>query len=105
VLSLVVTNTGGAPCVRDLDAAKQAVAVVREVGDGLWGSNDCSPGDTDDVRTLAPGEEAVFSVTWSGRTSMPGCAGQRTTVPPGSYQLLARLDGIVSDPVPFTLEG
>jgi hypothetical protein len=105
VLSLVVTNTGDAPCVRDLDAAKQAVAVVRKVGDGLWGSNDCSPGDTTDVRTLAPGEEAVFSVTWSGRTSQPGCVGERTTVPPGSYQLLARLDGIISDPAPFTLEG
>jgi hypothetical protein len=105
VLSLVVTNAGAAPCVRDLDAARQAVAVVRQPGDGLWGSNDCSPGDTDDVRTLRPGEEAVFSVRWSGRTSMPGCAGQRTTVPPGTYQLLARLDGIVSEPVPFTLEG
>ncbi|GAA4927357.1 hypothetical protein EV188_102537 [Actinomycetospora succinea] len=105
VLSLVVTNTGDAPCVRDLDAAKQAVAVVKKVGDGLWGSNDCSPGDTDDVRTLAPGEEAVFSVTWSGRTSMPGCRGERTTVPPGEYQLLARLDGIISDPASFTLQG
>ncbi|GLZ48681.1 hypothetical protein Acsp06_48660 [Actinomycetospora sp. NBRC 106375] len=105
VLSLVVTNTGTAPCVRDLDAAKQAVAVVKRPGDGLWGSNDCSPGDTDDVRTLAPGEEAVFSVHWSGKTSQPGCRGERTAVPPGTYQLLARLDGIVSDPVTFTLEG
>jgi hypothetical protein len=104
-LSLVVTNTGSASCVRDLDAAKQAVAVVRTPGDGLWGSNDCSPGDTDDVRTLAPGEEAVFTVRWSGKTSQPGCAGERTVVPPGTYQLLARLDGIVSDPVRFTLEG
>jgi hypothetical protein len=105
VLSLVVTNTGTAPCVRDLDAARQAVAVVRRPGDGLWGSNDCSPGDTDDVRTLPPGEEAVFSVRWSGRTSTPGCAGERTTVAPGTYQLLARLDEIVSEPVVFTLEG
>ena len=104
VLSLVVTNTGAAPCVRDLDAARQAVAVVRRPGDGLWGSNDCSPGDTDDVRTLPPGEEAVFSVRWSGRTSTPGCAGERTTVAPGTYQLLARLDEIVSEPVAFTLE-
>ncbi|PVZ13032.1 DUF4232 domain-containing protein [Actinomycetospora cinnamomea] len=105
VLSLVVTNTGDAPCVRDLDAARQAVAVVRRPGDGLWGSNDCSPGDTDDVRTLRPGEDAVFSVRWSGRTSTPGCAGERTTVPPGTYQLLARLDGIMSEPVSFTLTG
>ncbi|MDF2979495.1 MAG: hypothetical protein K0S40_4223 [Actinomycetospora sp.] len=105
VLSLVVTNTGTVPCMRDLDAARQAVAVVRRPGDGLWGSNDCSPGDTDDVRTLQPGEEAVFSVRWSGRTSTPGCAGERTAVAPGTYQLLARLDGIVSEPVPFTLAG
>ncbi|WP_433034087.1 DUF4232 domain-containing protein [Actinomycetospora sp. CA-053990] len=105
VLSLVVTNTGSAPCVRDLDAAKQAVAVVVRPGEGLWGSNDCSPGDTDDVRTLAPGEEAVFSVRWSGKTSTPGCAGARTVVPPGDYQLLARLDGIVSEPARFTLAG
>jgi hypothetical protein len=105
VLSLVVTNAGTVPCVRDLDAARQAVAVVRRPGDGLWGSNDCSPGDTDDVRTLQPGEEVVFSVRWSGRTSTPGCAGERTTVAPGTYQLLARLDGIVSEPVPFTLAG
>lgn len=105
VLSLVVTNTGSAPCVRDLDAAKQAVAVVVRPGEGLWGSNDCSPGDTDDVRTLAPGEEAVFSVRWSGKTSAPGCAGARTVVPPGDYQLLARLDDIVSEPAKFTLAG
>jgi hypothetical protein len=105
VFSLVVTNTGSTPCVRDLDAAKQAVAVVVRPGEGLWGSNDCSPGDTDDVRTLAPGEEAVFSVRWSGKTSAPGCAGTRTVVPPGDYQLLARLDGIVSEPAPFTLAG
>lgn len=105
VFSLVVTNTGTVPCVRDLDAAKQAVAVVRTPGDGLWGSNDCSPGDTDDVRTLAPGQEAVFSLRWSGRTSSPGCAGTRTVVPPGDYQLIARLDDIVSQPARFTLGG
>ena len=103
VLSLVVTNTGSTPCVRDLDAARQAVAVVRRPGDGLWGSNDCSPGRSDDVRALRPGEEAVFSVAWSGRTSLPGCAGPRRAVAPGTYQVLARLDGVVSDPVSFTL--
>ncbi len=105
VFSLVVTNASAVPCVRDLDAAKQAVAVVRTPGDGLWGSNDCSPGDTDDVRTLAPGQEAVFSLRWSGRTSAPGCGGARTVVPPGDYQLLARLDTIVSEPARFTLAG
>lgn len=103
MLSLVVTNVGAVPCVRDLDAARQAVAVVRKPGDGLWSSNDCAPGRTDDVRTLAPRQEAVFSVRWSTMTSAPGCGGSRATVPAGAYQLLARLDTIVSDPVPFIL--
>jgi uncharacterized protein DUF4232 len=101
--SLVITNTGSTPCVRDLDAARQAMAVVRKAGDGLWGSNDCSPAHTADVRTLAPGQDAVFTVRWGGRTSAPGCSGERTVVPPGDYQLLTRLDGTVSDPARFTL--
>ena len=103
VFSLVITNTGSAPCTRDLDAARQAMAVVRKPGDGLWGSNDCSPAHTQDVRTLAPGQDAVFTVRWAGRTSMPGCSGTRTVVPPGDYQLLTRLDGTISDPAKFTL--
>ncbi len=103
LFSLVVTNTGSAPCTRDLDAARQAMAVVRKPGDGLWGSNDCSPAHTNDVRTLAPEQEAVFSVRWGGRTSLPGCSGDRTVVPPGTYELLTRLDGTVSDPARFTL--
>lgn len=104
LFSVVITNVGGVPCVRDLDAERQAVAVVRTPGDGLWGSNDCSPVHTDDTRTLAPGQEVVFSVRWAGRTSSPGCSGTRTPVPPGAYELLARLDRTVSEPVPFVLE-
>lgn len=105
VLSLVVRNTGEQPCVRDLDAARQAVAVVRKPGDGVWSSDDCGPGATDDVRVLAPGEEAVFTVRWSGRASRPGCGGPREAVAPGRYQLLARLDETISAPAAFTLEG
>jgi hypothetical protein len=103
LFSLVITNTGPAPCIRDLDAARQAMAVVRKPGDGLWGSNDCSPAHTSDVRTLAPGQDAVFTVRWGGRTSEPGCSGDRTVVPAGDYQLLTRLDGTVSAPARFTL--
>ena len=99
----MITNTGSTPCVRDLDAARQAMAVVRKAGDGLWGSNDCSPAHTADVRTLAPGQDAVFTVRWGGRTSAPGCSGERTVVPPGDYQLLTRLDGTVSAPARFTV--
>jgi len=104
LLSLVVTNDGSVPCSRDLDAARQGLAVVRSPGNGLWASNDCSPTRSDDVRTLAPGQEAVFSVRWSGRTSSPGCPSSRGPVRAGTYQVLARLDDIVSDPMRFTLK-
>jgi hypothetical protein len=101
--SLVVTNTGKEPCTRDLGPARTAMAVVVKPGDGLWGSDDCAPGGDPDVRTLVPGQEQVFSVRWAGRTSAPGCPSGREAVPAGTYQLLTRLDGIISDPAPFTL--
>ena len=105
LLSLVVVNHGSVPCTRDLDAARQGIAVVRTPKEGLWASDDCSPGHTDDVRTLVPGQEVVFAVRWAGRTSAPGCSSaSRREVPDGSYQVLARLDRIVSTGVRFDLD-
>ncbi|WP_433801637.1 hypothetical protein [Actinomycetospora sp. CA-084318] len=103
LFSLVVTNTGKEPCTRDLGPARTAMAVVIKPGDGLWGSDDCAPGGDPDVRTLAPGQEQVFSVRWAGRTSAPGCPSGREAVPAGTYQLLTRLDGTISDPASFTI--
>lgn len=100
---LVVTNTSDQPCVRDLDAARQEIVVWS--GDGatrLWSSNDCTNAGAVDLRTLVPGQPVAFPVQWAGRTSAPGCAEQRTTVPPGSYRLLTRLDDAVSAPATFT---
>lgn len=104
LFSLVVTNTGKAPCTRDVGPARTAMAVVVKAGDGLWGSDDCAPGGDPDVRTLAPGQEQVISLRWAGRTSLPGCPSGRATVPSGDYQLLTRLDDTVSAPAPFSLD-
>ncbi|WP_018333216.1 hypothetical protein [Actinomycetospora chiangmaiensis] len=103
LFSLVVTNTGKTPCTRDLGPARTAMAVVIKPGDGLWGSDDCAPGGAPDVRTLVPGQEQVLSLRWAGRTSAPGCPSGREAVPAGTYQLLTRLDGTISDPATFTL--
>lgn len=104
VFRLVVTNTGIAPCVRDLAAALQEMAVLSADGAiRLWSSNDCAPGDRDEVRTLAPGEQMTFSISWAGRTSAPGCPEERQTVPAGEYQLVTRLDTVTSAPAPFRL--
>ncbi len=55
------------------------------------------------MRTLRPGEPVTFALTWSGRTSSPGCRGPRTPVGPGEYRLLSRLGGIISPPTQFHL--
>ncbi|WP_156819515.1 hypothetical protein [Pseudonocardia sp. HH130630-07] len=103
-LRLVVTNTSGQPCVRDLDGAEQEIAV--RSGDGataLWSSNDCTNPSTDDLRTLVPGQPVAFAVTWSGLTSAPGCGAARERVAPGGYRVLARLGGVVSEPAPLLM--
>jgi hypothetical protein len=102
VLRLVVTNRTHQPCVRDLDPARQEIVVWGADGSRLWSSNDCSTAAGTDLRTLVPGQPVVFSVTWAGRTSTPGCAGARTTVPAGSYTVLTRVDDVISGPARFT---
>ncbi|HEY0637216.1 MAG TPA: hypothetical protein VGD67_06185, partial [Pseudonocardiaceae bacterium] len=104
LLRLGVGNAGPVPCTRDLDAALQELVVL--AGDGvtrLWSSNDCYPGDTDDVRTLAAGETVLFELTWAGRTSQPGCSAERTVVPAGDYHLVARLGTLTGPAAGFRM--
>ncbi len=102
VLRLVLTNTSGQPCVRDLDPARQEIVVWSADGrDRLWSSNDCVNASTIDLRTLVPGRPVAFALTWAERTTTPGCAQPRTLVPAGTYRLLVRLDDLISPPTPF----
>ncbi|MFD1535062.1 hypothetical protein [Pseudonocardia aurantiaca] len=102
LLRLVVTNISDQPCVRDLDAARQEVVVwSADLVQRLWSSNDCSTAAGPALRTLVPGQPVVYSVRWAGRTSAPGCPVDRTVVPAGSYQVMTRVDDVVSAPTPF----
>jgi hypothetical protein len=101
-LRLVVTNISDQPCVRDLDSARQEIVVWSGDGvDRLWSSNDCVNGSSVDLRTLVPGQPVAFAVRWAGRTSTPGCAQERTVVPPGAYRVMSRVDDDISAPTPF----
>jgi hypothetical protein len=99
---LVVTNTSGEPCVRDLDPARQEIVVWNAAGEREWSSNDCSSASGVDLRTLVPGQPVAFAVRWAGRTSADGCPEARTTVPAGGYTLLSRVDDVISPPTPMT---
>jgi hypothetical protein len=100
---LVVTNTAAVPCTRVLDAQLQEMVLLDGAGTRVWGSNDCQPASSADTRTLAPGEQVVFPLTWSGLTSEPGCAAPRVPVAPGQYVLRARLDAKTSPDAVLTV--
>ena len=100
---LVVVNTSPVPCVRTLDKQLQELVMVDADGARVWGSNDCFPETSDDVRTLAPGEPVAFPVVWGGLTSEPTCTAPRVTPPAGDYVLRGRLDTKVSGDAPLVL--
>jgi hypothetical protein len=103
VFELVVTNTAAVPCTRVLDAQLQEMVLLDGAGARLWGSNDCQPGSSSDTRTLAPGEQVVFPLTWSGLTSEPTCSAARVPVGPGAYVVRARLDTKTSPDAPLQI--
>jgi hypothetical protein len=102
VLSLTVRNVGPAACVKDLAASQQEVLLYAG-GTRLWSSNDCYPGGGTDLETIAPGGQRTYPVTWSGKSSTPRCAGERTPVPAGRYTLTARIGTLRSAPATLTL--
>ena len=91
-LEIVVRNVSEVPCVRRLDGELQEVELFDDDGDRVWGSNDCRPEESDRRATLEPREEVALEIVWSGRTSEPGCAAERTVPEAGVYVLRGRLD-------------
>ncbi|MGI8814653.1 MAG: hypothetical protein ACR2G2_05010 [Pseudonocardia sp.] len=100
---LIVTNISHTPCTRDLDPGLQEMVVTGPNKSRLWSSNDCFPDKHPDVRTLPPGTPQVFPLDWAGRTSHPGCVGERTAAGPGSYVLIGKLGTLSSAPASFTI--
>ena len=103
-LTLRVTNTGAAPCTRDLGQA--AVELVVFSGrDRIWSSDDCAPGGPKDVTTLAPGKPVAQRVTWNGRRSRPGCAGDKEQAAAGTYRVQGRVGQLREQGAVFRLTG
>ncbi|WP_405488285.1 DUF4232 domain-containing protein [Nocardia sp. NBC_00511] len=104
VFGIVITNISSNACERDMGSGLQLVSVQSLDGQRkLWSSTDCYPDGTPDMRTLAPGQQAAFTVTWSGASSQPGCAGERLPVPAGPYTVVAQLGSVRSSPEPFNI--
>ena len=89
-LTLTVTNTGSAPCTRDLGQAAVGLTVFSG-SDRIWSSDDCAPGGPVSVKTLAPGTPEKIGVTWAGKRSEPKCAGDQAQVKAGTYRVSGRV--------------
>ncbi|MVU79391.1 hypothetical protein GPX89_19355 [Nocardia sp. ET3-3] len=101
---IVITNISSAACERDMGSGLQLVQVQSLDGQRkLWTSTDCNVDATPDTRSLAPGQQAAFTLTWSGSTSQPNCAGDRVPVPAGPYTVVAQLGSVRSAPEPFNI--
>jgi Protein of unknown function (DUF4232) len=102
VLELQVTNTGDAPCVQDL-ADPQVELKVYNGESRVWGSHDCQIEPGTNPMTLEVGQPVRVSVTWSGLSSQPHCAGTRQRVGAGTYTLYAALSGHTGKATQFTI--
>ncbi|WP_280255347.1 hypothetical protein [Nocardia wallacei] len=104
VFGIVVTNISTTVCQRDMGSGLQQVTVQSLDGQRrMWSSTDCDQGGPAEVRALKGGEQAAFTLTWSGTTSQPGCAGERVQVPPGGYTVVAQLGSVHSTPETFNI--
>jgi hypothetical protein len=89
-LSVAVKNVSSTPCTRDLGSGAVELLVMSG-SDRVWSSDDCNSSKAKDVVTLAPGAQRVIPITWAGKRSKPGCAGDRPEVKAGTYVLTARI--------------
>ncbi|HEU5265722.1 MAG TPA: hypothetical protein VFU35_03435 [Jatrophihabitans sp.] len=102
LLQMQVTNKGAKPCVQDL-ADKQVEMRVYNGESRVWGSHDCQVQPGTELRTLAPRMPVRVAITWSGRTSQPGCNGTRQRVGAGTYTLYTALAGRTGTASQFTI--
>lgn len=105
MLGMVVTNAGGSACQLDVSGTLQTFTVFAADGMRVWSTADCFPGEGTEVRELTPGQTLRYTIKWSGRTSTPGCSGDRAPVSPGDYAVVAQLGSLSSQPTAFAITG
>lgn len=89
-LVLKVSTKGTVPCTVDLGASAVEL-LVHSGADRIWSSDDCSKATGSKIVTLQPGQPDVTRVTWSGKRSLPACAGDQDRAQPGTYRVTARI--------------
>jgi hypothetical protein len=100
-ITLKIKNVSDRTCKRDVGADPQELHVIQN-GQTLWSSDSCQKvHGQPDIRTFPPRIEDTFTVGWDGTVGT--ACNNKQTAPPGTYQVVAKLDTKVSDPATFTV--
>ncbi len=104
VLTLTIENIGEVACFRDIGPKANELKITSG-GYHVWSSDDCSTNDEPNVTLMAPGQQAVSSLTWNSRLSQKGCPddGKGRKAKAGRYEVVGRNLDIESEGVPFAL--
>jgi hypothetical protein len=101
-----IRNDSDRACNRDIGGdLRELYLRAAEGGGKVWSSRDCDPPSGTDVQELPPGFAAEFWADWTGEAS-DSCDGAKPAgeqVPPGDYELVARLGTAYSEPVPIAV--
>ena len=103
-----IRNDSERTCNRDIGGDQRELYLRQDSGTAsrLWSSRDCGGPTGSDVKELTPAFETDHWVEWNGRSSdtcdesEPG----GELLPPGEYQLVARLGTAYSEPLTITIQ-
>lgn len=107
--SIRIRNDSDRTCHRDIGGDQRELYLRQGPGEAskVWSSRDCGAPTGSAVEELTPAFETEHYLEWNGRSS-DSCddtepAGER--LPPGEYELVARLGTAYSEPVTVTING
>ncbi len=101
-LRMKIQNVSKTACTRDIGAAQNELVIMSGTV-RVWSSDDCNPGGTPQVVTMAPDQSYSVSVTWLGRLSQKGCPTNQPMATKGTYKLTGRNGDVTSAPAVFAL--
>ncbi|MEU6203962.1 hypothetical protein ABZ814_10260 [Micromonospora musae] len=103
-LQLRIKNVSDRTCSRDVGASLQEI-FIKSGAEKIWSSDTCGQAKGSDVKSFTPNIEHMFQVTWNGRDTTRCADGLAAgpQVQPGTYQVFARVDTKLSEPLKLTV--
>ncbi|MFI7523038.1 hypothetical protein [Micromonospora globbae] len=105
-LQLRIKNKSDRTCSRDVGADLQEL-FIKSGAEKIWSSDTCGTAKGRNVQSFPPNIEQMYQVTWNGQDASRCADGVAAgkPVPPGTYQVFARVGTKLSEPVKLTITG